>query len=206
MKKIISSPWIRRILLFVLVLTMAFGTVLAPEANAATKYKVKSWRSGEYYYYCIFTGKPKKYNAHFGRSKSDQFKSGSAKINFYTQYRDVNDKMVDAMLTQIGDTSKQRYTYWNVKSGDDYYPHIILGWYTGKESVKKLTKRSPFVNNEGIYLYIEKVGNGNVEAQYANDSKYSWVVYYKKDNMTIGYRFVDEEGRKLNMRGIYFPY
>ncbi len=210
MNTIITRSGIRKMILFVLVfsmLTMAFGTVLAPEADAASKYKVKAWRTGQYYCYYIYSGKmPEHYNATFVRSTWDQYKSGSIKINFYTQYEDANDGMVDAMLRQIGKTSKQSYTY-NYNYGDDtYYPFIILGWYFEKEPVTKLIKKSPFTNNLGTKLYIDKIGKGNVVADHRYDYEYSWVEYFKKDNITIGYRFVDESGYICDMQGEYYPY
>lgn len=210
MNTIINRLGIKKVILFVLVFsmfTMAFGTVLAPEADAASKYKVKSWRTGQFYCYYIYTGKlPEYYNSTFYRGTWDQYKSGSLKINFYTQGEYANYEMVDAMLRQIGKTSKQSYTY-NYNYGDDiYYPYIILGWYFEKESVNKLIKSSPFINNQGVSLYIDKIGKGNVVADHRYDYEYSWVEYYEKDNITIGYRFVDEDGYIWDRHGEYFPY
>ncbi len=208
-------PAIKKIILLILIITMmtmAFSTVLAPQAEAAS-YKVKMFKWGDDEYdYCVYKGQlPKMYAPTFLRFDTDVYKSGKMKIYFYWPEVlgfEANEEMTEAFCRYLGNKTKGSWTtIWHSFNIDFdpyifYYPCIITGWNSNKgDSIDKLLNKSPFTNSRGDKLYLEKIGNGNlVKSCWSDirDKRYcSWADYYPKQNVTIGFRFVDYNGKTI---------
>ena len=185
---------VKRCILFILVVTMitaCFSTALAPQADAAS-YKVKSWKSGDWYCYTVYTGNlPKEYCADFYRFDSDIYKSEKTKITFFNTCNDVSAAQVDYFWRWLGQNSKANSWYAGYFEYYSYFPYLITGWTSSTD----LCSKSPFTNSAGTSLFVDFLGYGNqtgsMWATLVDGGDYAMLKYFSEENVTVGLRFED---------------
>ena len=193
---------------FVLIFSLILSLSIPIEADAASGYKVKSWKNDGVYYYYVYKGSlPKYYEPTFYRLPTDIYTaSNGMKITFYGPYApwvDVTEAQANAFMRYQADKSSARYkcaSWFGITQTDDwgkktsYHPYKIEGW-NNTQSLSKLLNAGYFSNSEGERIEVIKIGNGNVKSE-----KWDYIrntlgcfnaFYWKSVNATLGFRFYD---------------
>ena len=151
----------------------------------------------------MYTGKlPKNYTADFYRFDTDVYKSGKTKITFYNTCNDVSAAQADFFWHWLGKSSKANKWYAGYIDYYTYFPYIITGWTSGKDSIETLCSKSPFNNSVGTGLFVDLLGYGNQIDYYwpilINNSDYAMLMYLSDANATVGLRFEDAYGEPFD--------
>ena len=199
-----------------LILALLFSLTITVSADAASSYKVKSWKEGETHYYYVYKGSLPKYyyyNPTFCRNTWDIFKgSDGIKLSFYTGLYDVTDAKALAFVYYLGEKTINKQKSWSANyfsfnNGEQFYVYRIEGWYAQNSSANKLINAGLFVNEFGEKLDLIKIANGNVQnSQWdyiRNTLKCSLAFYFNtkspKSGVTIGFKFYDSWGDPMDM-------
>ncbi len=204
-------------LLLAALLFSVFALVIPAQAEASSSYKVKHTESDGFHYYTVYKGTYYSYmEPTFYRDKTDIFRNSDTgndiKITFYWPIGSANKDQAEAFWRYLGNHIKGKswwcgYVSFNVNDGSGkhtvYYPYSIEGWNCA--NIKSLLKRNPWYNRDGVALYLENIGEGNLvssEWSYLRDVLgCSWGVYYPVSNpragATVGFRFEDYYGNPL---------